>query len=174
MKTPGRIRRSRARVADGVLFGRGAVDMKGGDRRLRRGHARSSRGAWRQAKGLDLVPDHRRRGKRCDQRHAEAARLGGQARRKVRPLHSGRAEQSRSARRHHQDRAERLAERHADRASASRATSPIPSAPTIRCTGLVTLDRGAEGRAARQGHRACSTPRIWNSSRSMSATRPST
>ena len=102
-------------IADGMLYGRGAVDMKGGDRLLRRGRARLSRGARRQAERLDLVPDHRRRGRRRGQRHRQAAGMGGGARREVRPLHSRRADQSAGARRHDQDRPARLAERHADR-----------------------------------------------------------
>ncbi len=101
--------------------------------RLRgRRRARSSRRQWRQAERLDLVPDHRRRGRHRRQRHAEAAGLGGRARRKIRPLPARRAEQRRGTRRHHQDRPPRFAQRPSDRAPASRATSPIRSAPTIR------------------------------------------
>ncbi len=43
-------------IADGVLYGRGAVDMKGGIACLRRSSARLSRGEWRQAARVDLVP----------------------------------------------------------------------------------------------------------------------
>ena len=51
-------------IADGELFGRGAVDMKGGIACFARRRARhiAARGACR--RGLDLVPDHRRRGRR--------------------------------------------------------------------------------------------------------------
>jgi len=49
-------------VKDGFLYGRGAVDMKGGIA-WRRGGARLSRRPWRQAprrwQRLDLVSDHR-------------------------------------------------------------------------------------------------------------------
>ena len=48
-------------VEGGMLYGRGAVDMKGGHRLLRRRGAGLSRRPWRQADArLDLVPDHRR------------------------------------------------------------------------------------------------------------------
>ena len=49
-------------VADGQLWGRGAVDMKVRDRLLRRRRPRSCGAQWR-AEGLDLAADHRRRGR---------------------------------------------------------------------------------------------------------------
>ena len=64
------------------------------DRLQDRGGARLSRRAWRQAERLDLVPDHRRRGRHRGQRHRQAAAMGRRARRKIRSLHSGRADQS--------------------------------------------------------------------------------
>ena len=67
-----------------MLYGRGAVDMKGAIACQDRGGARLSRGAWRQAEGLDLVPHHRRRGRHRGQRHREAAEMGGGARREIR------------------------------------------------------------------------------------------
>ena len=57
-------------IADGVLYGRGAVDMKGAIAckvAAALDHLAAQR---RQAEGLDLVPDHRRRGRRRGQRHA--------------------------------------------------------------------------------------------------------
>ena len=149
---------------------------EGRDRGLHRRHARLSRRQRRQAargrQRLDLVPDHRRRGERRDQRHAEAARLGREARRDLRSLHSRRAEQPRNARRHHQDRPARLAERHADRA---RQAGPRRLSRARRQSGHRSgrADLGAEGRAARQRLRSCSIRPISNSSRSISATRPS-
>ena len=145
-----------------------------GRHRLRgRRRARSSRGQWRQTEGLDLVPDHRRRGRHRGQRHAQAFAVGGRARRKIRSLHPGRTEQPGRARRHHQDRPARLAQRPSDRhrparpcrLSAARRQSD-PRAGDAGC--------GAAGRAARRRQRAVCRPRIWNSPRSMSATRPST
>ncbi len=86
-----------------------------GRHRLRgRGHARL-RLAAALAQGLDLVPDHRRRGRHRGQRHREAPAMGGCARRKIRPLHPGRADEHHRTWRHHQDRPTRLAERHAGR-----------------------------------------------------------
>ena len=104
--------------------------------RLRgRRRARSSRCARRQAERLDLVSDHRRRGRHRGQRHAQAFDMGGRARREVRPLPAGRAEQCRGARRHHQDRPARLAQRPPDRHRQVRAMSPIRNAPKIRSAG---------------------------------------
>ena len=98
-----------------MLYGRGAVDMKGAIACKIAAALDYLGDAWRQAEGLDLVPDHRRRGRHRGQRHREAAAMGGRARREIRPLHSGRADQSADARRHDQDRPARLAERHAGR-----------------------------------------------------------
>ena len=104
-------RRSRGRHALRPRRGR----HEGRHRRFRRRGARLSRRQWRQAERLDLAPDHRRRGERRGQRHHQASEMGGRARRKIRSLHSRRAEQCRSRGRHHQGRTARLAQRHADR-----------------------------------------------------------
>ena len=103
--------RSRGRRAVRARRGR----HEGRDRLQDGGGARLSRRAWRQAERLDLVPDHRRRGRHRGQRHHQAAAMGGRARREVRPRHPGRADQSAEARRHDEDRPARLAERHARR-----------------------------------------------------------
>ena len=108
---------------------------EGRDRLQDRGDARPSRRQRRQAQRVDLVPDHRGRGRRRDQRQPEAPEVGGRARRKVRPLRAGRARQRGGARRHHQARAARLAERRPCRRPARWATSPIRIAPTTRCAG---------------------------------------
>ena len=102
---------------------------------------------------LDLVPDHRRRGRRLRQRHHQAAEMGRRARREIRPLRARRALQCRGARRLHQDRPPRLAIRHAlcrrragpRRLSASRGQSGA---------GYFAADRGAQRRAARSRQRA--------------------
>ena len=60
-------------VIDGVLYGRGAVDMKGAIACFVAAAARFLERA--SAGGLDQLPDHRRRGRPGDQRHAQAARL---------------------------------------------------------------------------------------------------
>ena len=64
-------------VAEGVLFGRGAVDMKGAIACALAATFDYSSHAWRPPQGLDLVPDHRRRGRRRGQRHRQAAGMGG-------------------------------------------------------------------------------------------------
>ncbi len=121
-------RRGRRRPAVRPRRGRheGRHRLRGG------GGARSSRGERRQAERLDLVPDHRRRGKHRGQRHHQAAQMGGRQGREIRPLHPAGAEQRQCARRHHQDRPARLAQRHADRHRHAGATSLIPTAATIR------------------------------------------
>ena len=75
-------------------------------------------------------------------------------RRALRPLHPRRADQSRGAGRHDQDRPARLAHRHVSSCTASRATSPIRSSPTTRSRGMVRLLAALEGRTARRRHRA--------------------
>ena len=107
------------RIAEGMLYGRGAVDMKGAI-------------ACKVAAALDHLAAHGGRPKgsisflitgdeegRRDQRHREAAAMGGRARRTFRPLHPGRAGQPGGARRHHQARPARLAQRHAHRLGAA-------------------------------------------------------
>ena len=105
-----------AEIVDGVLFGRGAIDMKGGDRLLPRCHARSRRRAQRPATRLAFVPHHQRRGRAVDQRHGQGARLAQGARgddrcgaRGRRALLHGRA------RRRHQGRPARQPQRRAGR-----------------------------------------------------------
>ena len=119
-------------IANGELYGRGAVDMKGGI-----------------ACAVAAVLDHlgQRGGKpkgsisfliTGDEEGIavngtpKAAEMGGRARREVRSLHPRRAEQSGRARRHHQNRPARLAQRPSHRERHSKGTSPIRSAPTIR------------------------------------------
>ena len=63
-------------VKDGFLYGRGAVDMKGGIACSVAAVLRYLADQRRQAKRLDLVPDHRRRGRHLRQRHHQAAASG--------------------------------------------------------------------------------------------------
>ena len=161
-------------VANGQLYGRGAVDMKGGIACALAAvldHL-AANGGKPQKERLDLVPDHRRRGRHRGQRHAQAVEMGGRARRKIRSLHPGRAEQPGRARRHHQDRPPRLAQRPSDRARPAR---PCRLSAARRQSDPRAGDAGsgAAGRAARRRQRAIFRRRIWNSPRSMSATRPS-
>ena len=63
-------------IAGGKLYGRGAVDMKGGIACAVAAALDHLAAQRRQAERLDLVPDHRRRGRHRRQRHAEAADNG--------------------------------------------------------------------------------------------------
>ena len=124
--------------------------LRGGDRRRRalrarrgghegraRRHGRRGASLRREARqGLRraaLVPRHRRRGGRGGQRHGEAARMGGGARRALLRRDRRRADQRARARRPDQDRPARQLFRHASSSRARRATPPIRSWPTIRC-----------------------------------------
>ena len=135
-------------VAGDTLYGRGAVDMKGGIACAVAAVLDHLGARGGKPKRLDLVFDHRRRRRHRGQRHAQAFAMGGRARREVRPLPAGRAEQRRSARRHHQDRPARLAQRPSDRHRPPRPCrlSAAGGKPDPR-TGRA--DRGAAGRAAR-------------------------
>ena len=140
-------------VKDGFLYGRGAVDMKGGIACSVAAVLQYLADQWRQAKRLDLVPDHRRRGRRLRQRHREAVAMGRRARREIRPLRARRALQCRGAGRLHQDRPPRLAIRHALcrwRAGPCRLSAPRGQSGA----GYFAADRGAQRRAARPRQRA--------------------
>ena len=130
--------------------------------RLRGGRQpRSSGRARRPAEGLDLVPDHRRRGEHRRQRHHQAPAMGGRARRALRPLHPRRAEQCLLDRRHHQGRPARLAQRHAGdhRQAGPRRLSAARRQPGARAG---RPDGRADGGAARPWQREfrCVEPRI--------------
>ena len=79
-------------VKDGFLYGRGAVDMKGGIACSVAAVLAISRRQWRQAERLDLVSDHRRRGRHFRQRHHQASEVVRRARREIRPLRARRAQ----------------------------------------------------------------------------------
>ena len=122
--------RSPARWKDGFLYGRGAVDMKGGI-------ACSVAAVLQYLADNGGKPkegsDHRGRGRHFRQRHHQAPEMVRRAQRKVRPLRARRALQCRSARRLHQDRPPRFAIRHAGMSTVYRATSPIRIAHRTRC-----------------------------------------
>ncbi len=158
-------------VAGDMLYGRGAVDMKGGIACFVAAALDYLGRGRRQAEGLVVAAHHRRRGERRGQRHHQAAALGGRARRNLRPLHPRRAEQRRSSRRHHQGRPARLAQRHAGRhrppgprrlSGSRRQSDPRPGDAHRRAAG-----------AARRKAATSSIRRTWNSPRSMSAIRRS-
>ena len=106
---------------------------EGRHRLQRRRGAAISRRQWRQAKRLDLVPDHRRRGRHLRQRHHQAVEMVRRARREIRPLRARRARPM--------SRCSATASRSAAAArsparsmsTACRAMSPIRTAPPIRC-----------------------------------------
>ncbi len=104
-----------AAVANGQMYGRGAVDMKGGIACFVAAVARHIE-ETRRPEGLGLAADHRRRGRPVDQRHRQAARMGGSAWRDLGRGDRRRADQSGRARRHDQDRPARLDLRHRHRA----------------------------------------------------------
>ena len=140
-------------VKDGLLYGRGAVDMKGGI-------------ACSVAAVLDYLADHGGKPKGSisflitgdeeddlGQRHRQAAAMGRGARREIRPLRARRAQQCRGARRLHQDRPPRLAIGHA---VCRRRAGPCRLSASRRQSGAgyFAADRGAERRAARSRQRA--------------------
>ena len=105
------------------------------------------------------------------QRHGQAARMGARARRALRSLPARRTDQRRRARRHDQERPPRLADRPADAASASRATSPIRISPTIRSARWRRSSPRCKAPALDAGHGRISIPRTSKSSASTSAIR---
>ncbi len=80
-------------VADGQLYGRGAVDMKGGIACAVAAALDYLAANGGKPKGSISFLITGRRGKHRGQRHREAGHLGGGARREIRPLHPRRAEQ---------------------------------------------------------------------------------
>ena len=140
-------------VKDGFLYGRGAVDMKGGIACSVAAVLDYLAAHGGKPKGLDLVPDHRRRGRHLRQRHHQTAAMGRGARREIRPLRAGRAQQCRGARRLHQGRPPRFAVGHA-----LRRWRPGPrrlSAARVEPgAGYIGADRGAQQRTARSWQRA--------------------
>ena len=70
-------------VKDGMLYGRGAVDMKGGIACSVAAVLQYLADNGGKPKGLDLVSDHRRRRGHFRQRHHQAVAMGRRARRKV-------------------------------------------------------------------------------------------
>ena len=85
----------RATIAEGMIWGRGACDMKGG-----LAAAVAAALALRRARSdrrLDQLPRHRRRRGAGGQRHREAAGMGARQGRGLRSLHPGRADQPRQS-----------------------------------------------------------------------------
>ena len=142
---------------------------EGRHRLQRRGGAGVSCREWRPAKGLDLVFDHRRRGRHFRQRHHQALAMGGGARREVRPLRARRALQCRGVGRLHQGRPPRLTVGHAlcRRRPGPRRLSASRREPGA---GYFTTDRGARATSRSITAARSSRPRTSNSPRSMSAT----
>ena len=152
-KPPGRHGAFSGDVKDGFLYGRGAVDMKGGI-------------ACSVAAVLQYLADHGGKPKGSISflitGDEEDISVNGtikllkwvrRARREIRPLRARRALQCRGARRLHQDRPPRLAIRHAlcrRRAGPCRLSAPRGQSGA----GYFAADRGAQRRAARSRQRA--------------------
>ncbi len=141
-------------VRDGILYGRGAADMKSGlaamvtaSERFVAAHPESQRHA-----GIPV--DERRRGP-VGRRHAARRRSAGGARREDRLVRGRRAQQHRRARRHGQDRPARLAvgQAHGARHSGSRRLPA--SRGQSRACGRAGA-RGARGARLGQGQRVLS------------------
>ena len=183
--TESRLRRPRRRRAAGrrLALALSPVLSQGGGRSAlgpgRCGHEGRRRGGGRGGallrrpralRRIDQLSRHRRRGGPVDQRHGEAARLGADEGRTIRPLHRRRADLRRRARRHDQERPARLAD-----------GAPDPAWTARPCR--LSAYRGQSGEEARAGarraHRAAarssatrtSTRRTSRSSRSTSAMR---
>ncbi len=93
-----------AEIVDGVLYGRGAVDMKGGLAAMIGGGASLRDASRRGFRRAALVPGDGRRGGRRRERHGEAARMGDRARREILRRARRRADKRRGARRPDQGR----------------------------------------------------------------------
>ena len=96
-----------ADIADGLIYGRGATDMKGSVAAFAARAIDFVQGSG-QVQGLDLVPHHRRRGRPRHQRHGQGAAMDEGQRPHSRPLPGRRAELRGQAGRHDQDRPARL------------------------------------------------------------------
>ena len=159
-------------VRDGVLYGRGACDMKGGIAAFVAGADRLPRRQPERA-GQHQPADHRRRGRPGQGRHHQGARLDGGARRDPRHGAGRRADLPRRPRRPDQGRPARQHDglhhpvRHpgAQRLSAAGRQPDPPAGPRAA---------PADRRTDRPGQRSSSRRRPCRSPASMSATPPTT
>ena len=82
-----------AEIAGGILYGRGASDMKGAIACFTAAALDYVKSRGRELDGSISLPHHRRRGRPVHQRHAQGARLDEGAGRAARPLSGRRADQ---------------------------------------------------------------------------------
>ena len=123
---------------------------------------------------LDLVPDHRRRGKHRGQRHRQAAQMGGRARRdaSITASWASRAMRRRSATRSRSAGAARSTACWSITGKQGHVAYPQLADNPVR--GLVTLMGALMATPLDHGSAHFDPPRISNSPRSTSATRSST
>ena len=159
-------------VDDGQLYGRGAVDMKGGIACCVAAvldHLAANGGKPKGSISFLITGDEEGIAVNGTPKLLKWAAERGE---KFDHCLLGEPSNVQETRRHHQDRPARFAQRPSDR---HRQVRPCRLPAPRRQSGARTrdADRGAASRAARQRQRPVHSRRIWNSPRSMSATRPS-
>ena len=172
--------RGRGRVVRAPLCGRNR--RRPADRPRRRRHegrhrlfhrgSRAARARRKAGRELRLAAHHRRRGRPLDQRHRQADRMGGCARRALGRRDRRRADQHRRDRRHDQDRPARVSFRH-DHSSRGAGTRRLSASGRQSRLQHAALARRA-GAPARRGDRPLPRHEISKSRPSTSATPPPT